>query len=88
MEKSKAKSLNKAVTISKLELTAATLASRLNKTIVKRTERKFEINRIHVLDRLYDRFKVHHEQDKKIRHFRGKSRRYQTRVDAKSVMIC
>ena len=35
MEKSKAKSLNKAVTISKLELMAATLASRLNKTIVK-----------------------------------------------------
>ena len=35
MGKSKVKPLNKAVTVPKLELTAATLATRVNKTIVK-----------------------------------------------------
>ena len=45
----------------------------------KRTERKARDKQNRVLDRLYDRFKVHHERKKKIRHFRGKLRRcYQT----------
>ena len=44
--KSEVKPLNKAVTVSKLELTAATLATRVNKTIVKELKGRLEINRI------------------------------------------
>ena len=44
--KSKVKPLNKGVTVSKLELTAATLATRVNKTIVKELKGRLEINRI------------------------------------------
>ena len=46
MGKSKVKPLNKAVTVPKLELTAATLATRVNKTIVKELKGRLEINRI------------------------------------------
>ena len=46
MGKSKVKPLNKAVTVPKLELTAATLATRVNKTIMKELRGRLEINKV------------------------------------------
>ena len=46
MGKSKVKPLNKAVTVLKLELTAATLATRVNKTIMKELRGRLEINKV------------------------------------------
>lgn len=46
MEKSRIMSLNKAVTVPTLELTAATLATRVNTTIVKEVRGRLEVDRI------------------------------------------
>ena len=46
MGKSRVKPLNKAVTVPKLELTAATLATRMNKIIVKELQGRLKIDRI------------------------------------------
>ena len=46
MGKSRVKPLNKAITVAKLELTAATLATRINKIVVRELRGRLNINRV------------------------------------------